>query len=402
MKKRGLSIFFENFLKKESIFKSKDYLQSNYFPETILHREEEIEHIAGILAPTLRMEKPSNLFIYGKTGTGKTLVIKHIKDHLMRIAKEKELNINIIYLNCKLKRTADTEYRLIAQIAREFGKEIPSTGLPTDEVYRLFIDCLKKKKQIVILILDEVDQLVKKIGDEVLYNLTRLSTEIKNVEISLVGISNNMLFVDNLDPRVKSSLSEEEILFNPYNALQLQDILRQRAKQAFKKEVIGEGLIEKCAAFAARDHGDARRALELLRVAAELAERKNEIKVVIEHLDLAEEKIERDKIVDIVKSQPKQFQLALYSILLASSKNETQIFTGEIYELYKKYCSKIGLRPLTQRRISDIIAELEILGVINAKVISKGRYGRTREISLAIPFSTKPEIESILKEGLGV
>src|SRR3989344_347330 len=322
MKKRGLSIFFENFLKKESIFKSKDYLQSNYFPETILHREEEIEHIAGILAPTLRMEKPSNLFIYGKTGTGKTLVIKHIKDHLMRIAKEKELNINIIYLNCKLKRTADTEYRLIAQIAREFGKEIPSTGLPTDEVYRLFIDCLKKKKQIVILILDEVDQLVKKIGDEVLYNLTRLSTEIKNVEISLVGISNNMLFVDNLDPRVKSSLSEEEILFNPYNALQLQD---------------------------------------LLRVAAELAERKNEIKVVIEHLDLAEEKIERDKIVDIVKSQPKQFQLALYSILLASSKNETQIFTGEIYELYKKYCSKIGLRPLTQRRISDIIAELEIL-----------------------------------------
>ena len=278
MKKRGLSIFFENFLKKESIFKSKDYLQSNYFPETILHREEEIEHIAGILAPTLRMEKPSNLFIYGKTGTGKTLVIKHIKDHLMRIAKEKELNINIIYLNCKLKRTADTEYRLIAQIAREFGKEIPSTGLPTDEVYRLFIDCLKKKKQIVILILDEVDQLVKKIGDEVLYNLTRLSTEIKNVEISLVGISNNMLFVDNLDPRVKSSLSEEEILFNPYNALQLQDILRQRAKQAFKKEVIGEGLIEKCAAFAARDHGDARRALELLRVAAELAERKNEIK----------------------------------------------------------------------------------------------------------------------------
>ena len=211
-----------------------------------------------------------------------------------------------------------------------------------------------------------------------------------------------MLFVDNLDPRVKSSLSEEEILFNPYNALQLQDILRQRAKQAFKKEVIGEGLIEKCAAFAARDHGDARRALELLRVAAELAERKNEIKVVIEHLDLAEEKIERDKIVDIVKSQPKQFQLALYSILLASSKNETQIFTGEIYELYKKYCSKIGLRPLTQRRISDIIAELEILGVINAKVISKGRYGRTREISLAIPFSTKPEIESILKEGLGV
>ena len=402
MKKGGLTNFFENFLKKESIFKDKASLQYNFFPDTILHREEEIEQIAGVLAPTLRAEKPSNLFLYGKTGTGKTLVVKHVTAQLSKLAKERNLPITVAYLNCKLKRVADTEYRLIAQIAREFGQEVPATGLPTDEVYKIFIDSLNSKKQILVLILDEIDQLVKKIGDEVLYNLTRLSSEFKNVEIVIIGISNNLVFVDNLDPRVKSSLSEEEFLFNPYNALQLQDILRQRAKLAFKKDALEEGVIEKCAAYAARDHGDARRALELLRVAAELAERKNNQKIAITHLDLAEEKIERDRVIDILRTQPKQFQLTLYAIILSSYKSESNIFTGEIYETYKENCSKIGLKPLTQRRVSDIIAELDMLGVITTKIISKGRYGRTREIRLAIPSSTKPEVQAILKDGLNL
>ena len=184
--------------------------------------------------------------------------------------------------------------------------------------------------------------------------------------------------------------------------MQLQDILRQRAKLAFKKDALEEGVIEKCAAYAARDHGDARRALELLRVAAELAERKNNQKIAIAHLDLAEEKIERDRVIDILRTQPKQFQLTLYSIILSSYKNENNIFTGEIYEVYKENCSKIGLKPLTQRRISDIIAELDMLGVITTKIVSKGRYGRTREIGLAIPSSTKPEVQAILREGLNL
>ena len=402
MKKGDLTSFFENFLKKESIFKDKASLQYNFFPDTILHREEEIAQIAGVLAPTLRSEKPSNLFLYGKTGTGKTLVVKHVTAQLSKLAKEKNLPITVVYLNCKLKRVADTEYRLVAQIARELGQDVPATGLPTDEVYKILIESLNSKKQILVLVLDEIDQLVKKIGDEILYNLTRLSSEFKNVEVAIIGISNNLIFVDNLDPRVKSSLSEEEFLFNPYNALQLQDILRQRAKLAFKKDTLEEGVIEKCAAYAARDHGDARRALELLRVAAELAERKNNPKIAITHLDLAEEKIERDRVVDILRTQPKQFQLTLYSIILSSYKNENNIFTGEIYEVYKENCSKIGLKPLTQRRISDIIAELDMLGVITTKIVSKGRYGRTREIGLAIPSSTKPEVQAILREGLNL
>src|SRR3989338_8760723 len=203
MKKGDLTSFFENFLKKESIFKDKASLQYNFFPDTILHREEEIAQIAGVLAPTLRSEKPSNLFLYGKTGTGKTLVVKHVTAQLSKLAKEKNLPITVAYLNCKLKRVADTEYRLIAQIAREMGQEIPATGLPTDEVYKIFVKIL------------EIEKIVKNTGDKILYNLTRLNAELKNSEISLVGISNDLMFIDNVDQRVKSSLSEEELVFPP-------------------------------------------------------------------------------------------------------------------------------------------------------------------------------------------
>lgn len=402
MVQNNLNTFFEKFLKKDPIFQNKKVLQSTYIPGEINHRDEQINQTAQILAPALKMDKPSNLFIYGKTGTGKTLVTKYVADQMESLSKEKGLPLQIFYLNCKLKKIADTEYRLVAELARFFGKAIPPTGLPTDEVYRIFFEALDQEKKIIIIILDEIDQLVKKAGDEIIYNLTRINSELKNSQVSIIGISNDLMFANNLDPRVKSSLSEEEIVFPPYNAMQIQDILRERAEKAFKQAVLEDGVIQKCAAYAAREHGDARRALELLRVSGEIAERKNQEKVTIKDIDDAEDKIERDRLVDMVKTHPKQFQATLYPILMLGQTRGSEIFTGDIYELYKAICSKTGLRPLTQRRVSDIIAELDMLGIINAKVISKGRFGRTREISISLPKQVEKKIATILEEELGL
>ncbi len=401
MKEKGLVDFFEKYLEKKPIFKDKIALQSNFAPPQIFHRDDQIHLLANILAPVLRSEKPSNVFIYGKTGTGKTLTVRYTTQQLLDISKQKNLPIKVIYLNCKLKKLADTEYRIVAQLLREYGKNIPPTGLPTDEVYNLFFTALDKDKHVLLLILDEIDQLVGKAGDELLYNLTRINSELKNAQITLIGISNDLGFTDTLDPRVKSSLSEEELIFPPYNAEQIQSILQQRASLAFHQGVLEEGVLGKCAGFAAREHGDARRALELLRVSAELAERQGDSKVAIVHLDHAEEKIERDRVLDVVATQPKQYQVTLFSILDACAQKQG-VFTGEIYSLYERYCSQSGLRPLTQRRISDIIAELDMLGIINAKVISKGRYGRTREISVGVNDSIIQKIKGILSEELGL
>ena len=398
---KGLSGFFDDYVNQQPLFINKKALQSNYTPSEIPHRKEQIQQIASILAPALRREKPSNIFLYGKTGTGKTVVSQYVSDQIMEAAKKKNVPLEIVYLNCKMKKVADTEYRLMAQLANSFGAKVPATGLPTDEIYKLFMERIDKEPKMIVLILDEIDQLVQKMGDGILYNLTRFNSELKNAEISLIGISNDLIFVDNLDPRVKSSLSEEELIFPPYNAIQLQDILRERVQLAFRKGVVEEGVIEKCAAYAAREHGDARRALELIRVAGELAERKNKPKVGIIHLDEAEEKIERDRVVDIVKSQPKQSQVVLYSIFNLNT-NDKALFTGDAYGIYKDKCILCGLKPLTQRRVSDIIAELDMLGIINARVISKGRYGRTREISMAIPNSSVEELKEALEASLGL
>ena len=263
----GIFDSFDN----NTIFRDKAMLQANYKPDQIIHREEQIKQIASILAPVLRGEKPSNLFLYGKTGTGKTLSINYVSEELQkRHKKESSVKLRIEYLNCKLKKVSDTEYRILAEFIKKLGGTVPQTGLPTQAVYAKFIELIDSEKQLIILVLDEIDQAVKKISSDFLYNLTRLNPELSKTQLCIVGISNNLTFLDELDPRVRSSLSEEEIVFPPYNAIQLQDILSKRAEKSFKENVVGEGVVQKCAAFAAREHGDARRALDLLRIAWEL------------------------------------------------------------------------------------------------------------------------------------
>ena len=383
------------------IFKDKSVLQPNFSPETIPHRDEQIKQIASILAPCLRGEKTSNLFLYGKTGTGKTLSVQFVKNELLKRSKANDtFQLKIIYLNCKLKKVSDTEYRILAEIISRLGGSVPSTGLPTDAVYNRFIELVEKEKQIILLVLDEVDHAVKKISDAFLYNLLRINSELTNTQISIVGISNDLTFLDGLDPRVKSSLSEEEIVFPPYNALQLQDILKERAKLAFKENVIKDGVVAKCAAFAAREHGDARRALDLMRIAAELCERENSKNIVLKHIDLANEKIEKDKILDVIKTEPQQFQLVLLSIINLTEANRDSIFTGDIYAVYQDLCLRNKVEILTPRRVSDILAEFDMLGLISAKVISKGRGGRMREIKLTIPSNIMGKAKEIIKDAL--
>ncbi|MBR9701471.1 AAA family ATPase [Candidatus Pacearchaeota archaeon] len=398
---KDLDNIFESF-NKNRIFKDKAVLQSNHQPEDIIHRDEQIKQMASILAPVLKGERTSNLFLYGKTGTGKTLSIQYVREALLkRVKEESDFELRIEYLNCKLKKVSDTEYRILAELIKKLGGEVPSTGLPTQTVYSRFIELIDSEKQLIVLVLDEIDQTVKKISDNFLYNLTRLNSELSKTQICVVGISNNLTFLDELDPRVRSSLSEEEIVFPPYNALQLQEILNKRSKEAFVDGIVQEGVVAKCAAFAAREHGDARRALDLLRISGELAERSGSKRILLKHIDEANSKIERDKILDVIKSEPKQFQLVLYSIikLIEERKNEP-IFTGDVYNYYQNLCKENKTDILTQRRVGDIVQEFDMLGIINVRVISKGRHGRMREINLAITDNLVKEAKKIIEDFL--
>jgi cell division control protein 6 len=367
-------------------------------PEILPHREREISNLASVFVPALRDETPSNVFIYGKTGTGKTAVVKFVGNELLKKGDETGKKVNFIYINCEI---VDTQYRLLQNIANHFidewSERIPFTGWPTDEVFAKLKQMIEKQGGVTVIILDEVDKLK---GDEALYNLSRINSDLKNARVSIVGISNDLKFTDFLDPRVKSSLGEENMIFPPYDASELRDILHQRVEIALKENIIDEEVVPLCSALAAQEHGDARRALDLLRMSAELAERGKSLRITKKHVRLAQNKIEIDRIIEVVRTLPTQSKLILLAILLQEKHNRKTgttgaITTGEVYEIYKEISKKTRTDRLTQRRVADLISELDMLGIITARVISKGRYGRTRDIKTS---SSAEDIMKILEE----
>lgn len=377
----SISGIFEDMLIRESIFANREVLRPTYTPDYLPHRGEQVKGLATILVSALRGETPSNILVYGKTGTGKTAVAKYVGNELEKTSGVHGIPCIVVYINCEV---VDTQYRLLASIARYFEKDVPMTGWPTDQVYTELKSALDTDRRMVIIILDEVDKLITKGGD-VLYNIIRINSDLKKAKLSIIGITNDLKFTEFLDPRVKSSLGEEEIIFPPYDANQIRDILEQRAQIAFKFQVLEETVIPLCAAYAAQEHGDARRALDLLRVSGEIAERTKSNKVLEAHVKQAQERIEIDRIVEVVRTLPSQSKLVLLSVILLGIDGNNNVTTGEAYNIYKQMCRLIGIDILTQRRVTDLISELDMMGILNATVVSKGRYGRTKEISLSVP-----------------
>ncbi len=383
---------FEDLICEGKIFANREVLRPTYIPESLPHREKQIKGLATALSAALKGETPSNILIYGKTGTGKTATVKYVSKELEEMSEKRGSKCSPIYINSEV---FDTQYRVFAYLARVFNKQVPMIGWPTDMVYSEFKTGIDTEDRCVIVILDEVDRLASK-GDGALYNLSRINSELNHAKVSMIGISNDLTFTELLDQRVQSSLGEEEIIFPPYDAAQLQDILGERAEIAFKESVIDDAVIPLCAALAAQEHGDARRALDLLRVSGEIAERTKSDMVTEEHVRLASEKIEANKIVEVVKTLPLQSKIVLSSVLLLHrERNKRRFSSGEVYNMYRRLCSHLGMEALTQRRVTDFVSELDILGLINAVIVSKGRYGRTKEISLSVPVES---VQPILLE----
>jgi len=376
-----LDAVFDTFLSTPKIFLDRDALRPTFVPDHLPHRDTHLRELGQILATVLKNGIPSNILLYGKTGTGKTAVCKHVLQRLKEKSSEIGLSLQFCYMNCQI---VDTNYGVIRQLCEALDFNVPNTGLATAIIFEKFRTALDLRDTLFVIILDEVDRLVRKNGDETLYNLTRINTDLKKAKISIIGISNDLKFKESLDPRVLSSLSEEEIVFPPYKALELRDILEERANIAFYEDTLKPSVINLCAALAAREHGDARRALDLLRVAGELTEREGQEKVTDPFVRKAKSVIERNTVLEVITTLPLHSKLVLYATYLLEHLDVKQIVTGEVFECYESICQELGLDCLTQRRVSDLINELDMLGIVNAKVVNLGRYGRTKKIRLAV------------------
>ena len=387
-----LDAIFDRFITSPSIFKNHEVLRASHIPDKLPHRDYEIQFLGKALGSALRNNRPSNMFLYGKTGTGKTIVSKYVTKYLRQRAAEIGKNVIISIINCV---EVDTDYRVLARLCEVVGESVPFTGLPTDVVFKRFKAKLDSKKQLLIVIFDELDKLHHKSGDNVLYQLTRMNSDLKKAQVSLVCITNDLSFKETLDPRVRSSLSEEELVFRPYNAAQLEDILGERAVDGFNDGVLESGVVSLCAALAAQEWGDARRALDLLRVAAELAERSSEERVSEVHVRKATKQIERNTVQEALVSLPVQTKIVLWSVYVLEKSHLKVITTGDLYKVYQELCKSTALEPITPRRTNSLLNELSMLGIVNTKVVSMGRYGRTTKVSLSV---SPREVRNILCE----
>ena len=369
---------FENFVKSAKLFKDREVLRHNYLPDKLPHRENQIRLLGETVAPVLKDARCSNIFIYGKTGTGKTAVTKYVLSHLEAKAKEYGALVRFCYVNCRM---TGSEYRIFANLSQSVGLVVPFTGLAVGEVFDRFRTGLDASRTLFIVVLDEIDDLIKNRGDHLLYELTRINETLHKSRVALIGISNDLRLKEFLDPRVFSSLSEEEIVFRPYDASELHNILLERSKLSFHDDALSEAALNVCSALAAAEHGDARRALDLLRVAGEVAERQGANLITEEHVREAEKSIEHNRIVEALKNLTLHSKLVLLSVYNLNKSSST---TGEIYDIYNELCGALGAGLLTQRRLSTLVNELDAMGLLNAKVVSMGRYGRTKKIRLEI------------------
>ena len=374
---------FEELLNRKALIKDASVLSPHYVPDMLLHREEQIKAIMEEMVPALKGQKPKNVFIYGKTGTGKTTSVKYVMQRFNEAKEKVGAKSTMVYMNCRI---YNSRYRILQRFLKEYFDEIEKSGFGISYFYERMIEKLSEGEQIV-LVLDEID-VVKDI-DDLIYTLVRANDEVRKGGLTVVGISNKLGFKADLDPRSRSSLYEREIIFPPYDAKQLKEILQQRVKLGFKHGTVSGSAVALIAAITAQENGDARYALKLLQTAGEIAEAEGSDKVEESHVESARRRVEYDIAAEAMKTLPLNHQLLLYALAKMTlngkglgEDEDKYFFSGELYDFYTKVCKKLRKPVKSARSYRDYLNDLESLGFLSTVFTSKGIRGHTRLIKI--------------------
>jgi cell division control protein 6 len=356
-------------------------------PPRILHRDKEINKVLDIISSAVMRSHPAHLVIYGKTGTGKTAVTKHVVEQVQNIAKIPRPFLPL-YVNC---RNQVSHHGLLIQImaALEPGKIIHS-NVAAHDLHRTVLKAVREANANVMVILDEVNYLTKVGTFDSLYLLSNMESELGETHstLSIIAIANDLHFLEKLDAPTQSRLAASKLFFAPYTSTQLAQILRDRASVVFTSDGMAEGVIEYAAAVAARDHGDARKAIALLRKAADFAAKEGAAQVHEDHVREARGELELDVIAEGLRLLAAHDKVVLYAVATLSNDSRTasNLNLGKIHEGYTKACKNLGIDPMVMRSVVRSISELEDQGFLKSEVraIGQGR-GRSTCVTMRVP-----------------
>jgi cell division control protein 6 len=357
------------FIREDPIFVKKELLEINHLPEEgrIVGRDEEIKDLANAVNPAIFGQSPSNVLIYGKTGTGKSLCAKHVSKRLVSTAADEDVLAEFAYVDCAQDSTETQAVQTLSSSLNdpeETGISIPDKGIATSTYYKRLWDILDHQYEVVLIILDEIDKLE---DDDILMQLSRAGEagKVENCKIGVIGISNKIKYKEEqLNERVKSSLCEREFVFPPYDGNQLNEIMTAR-KDAFRDGVLDESVIPKAAALAAREHGDARQAIDILRYAGEIAQSQGASKVTEEFVVDAREQAETDRFRELIRGSTPHSRYVLQALTILSVNEDDQegFRTTRIYDIYKEVCRQEGSDELSLRRVRDLLKEHAFLDI---------------------------------------
>ncbi|EMA10264.1 orc1/cdc6 family replication initiation protein [Haloarcula marismortui] len=387
---------------ERSIFTAKEVLSEDYQPDQILERDEEIDEYRHALEDVLFGRTPQNIMLYGRAGLGKTAVTTYMMEALQNEATERSDadDLFVHELNCNGKTVYSVVRALINTLLPETASDFPKRGLSTADAFEELYAQLDRKGGTHLIVFDEIDHLGD--ADTLLYELPRARSigHITDSKIGVIGISNNYRFRQGLSPKVKDTLIEAEISFSPYDASELRTILADRADRAFVDGACDESAVARAAAIAAKDRGNARQAIDLLRVGGEVVKKQEADSVDDSHIVEAQELVQRGRLRNRIRDQTQHAQLLLETLAYLEQQEETLARSKTIKTRYERVADSHAVDPLTTlKSIQNHLSDLHMLGFLHRTDRNRGESGgRYYEYGLdldpEIVLDIRGEIES--------
>jgi len=271
------------------IFFDKGKLSPSYIPGKLPHREDQLRTLLSLIEiEDLRgAVYPKCIQVVGPTGSGKTSSCIRLGKLLEQRALERGVNLKTVYINLRLE--GSSRFMVFKSMVEKVAFEAASRSLGPDEVLKQFVETLRARRLVALLVMDEVDFHVRRSKETIIYDLTRLSEltagESPNV-LAVIFIARDPEWTRLLDPAERSSLGGIRVVFPPYSKSQVLDILEYRASEALRPGAAPREVLEFISDLAVQPprNGDVRFALDMLLYSGTLAEEQGFSYITVDHV----------------------------------------------------------------------------------------------------------------------
>jgi len=374
-----------------SVFKDESKLDINYVPQHLLHRRLQLNLLNQFFR--FAVESPGKMtqraLIIGKIGTGKTVLSQHFGLNIVKEAKQRNINLNYIHINCR--ECKGNLFLILQRTIIKFYPNFPRRGYSAEELLQTLMQVLDEKDAYLILTLDELESLVRSEGSNPIYNLSRIQEDRIDApkRLSLICILRQPEYLEKLDPSTRSTLQRNIIQLEEYSESQLEDILDDRVNLAFRDGTLQAQTMGLIAELGKSEGGNARYAIELLWRAGKYAD-------ALEMREVSPECV-RKAVVSVYpvvrRDMISAFSLHEKLFLLGVARHFKQsdsayLSMGDAEEAYALVCEEYDEKQRGHTQLWKYVQALSAAGIIETMVSGVGQRGKTTLIGLSrVPAS---------------